>query len=159
MKPEVNPGIRRRYSSRLKPSRGFPTAMAWVDLFFLLLLFIIMASSVVKISGVKIDLPQATPSAEVYPGMVQYIVTLTAGTPDDPDGKIVYQDKEYSIEELRAQFNQISNPGEQTIVIRADKDVPFERVNEVVFAAKEEGIKKAVFAVEVPDKKPEMYFE
>ena len=159
MKTEVKPGIRRRYSSRLKPSRGFPTAMAWVDLFFLLLLFIIMASSVVKISGVKIDLPQTSPVAEVYPGMVQYIVTLTAGSADNPGGKIVYQDKECPIEELRAQFNNIRNPGDQTIIIRADKAVAFERVNEIVFAAKEEGIKTAVFAVEVPDNKPEMYFE
>lgn len=158
MYPTLNPGIRRRYRSRLKPCQGFPTAMAWIDLFFLLLLFIIMASSVVKISGVKIDLPQH-PAAEIYPGNVQYIVTVTAATQDAPQGKIFYRDKVCTLDELRRQFNDIRNPAEQTIIIRADKSVPKSRLVDIALAAKEEGFKKAILAVDIPDKKPEMYFE
>ena len=48
----------RRYRPRLKCFGGWPELTALVDILFLALLFFVLASSFVQVSGVRVSLPQ-----------------------------------------------------------------------------------------------------
>ncbi|MBO5667703.1 MAG: hypothetical protein J6S43_01120, partial [Lentisphaeria bacterium] len=49
----------RRYRTRLRPLWRIGQYIALTDLFFLLLFFLLLSSSVVRISGIRVNLPQA----------------------------------------------------------------------------------------------------
>ena len=67
----------RRYRTNLRSHNGLPYCVALLDLMFLLLLFTAMSTQVIRISGIRVDLPQADAPQESVLGKL--VVTITPG--------------------------------------------------------------------------------
>ena len=122
----------RRYRTRLKYYSGWPELTALVDILFLALLFFVLASSFVRVSGVRVSLPQV--KARNTAALERFVVSLTPPeNGGNPGGNIYFRDKLCSVNELREELSLLHDRAKRaTIIIRADRDVPFERVAEVM---------------------------
>lgn len=127
----LTPPEMRRYRSRLKPFAGLPPLIALIDILFLTLIFFMVSSSFVQISGIKVDLPRigATTSA----GIEKFIVTIAWA----PEGaKIYFNDQEVDEEALKEKLAEVSGISRSAaIVIRADRRVAGEVTLQVISLA------------------------
>ena len=141
---EVKVSGARRYRPKRRGRPVFISVIALVDLFFILLFFILMASSVVRISGIKVDLPRAETTVEA--DIEKFIVTI-AWTAKGP--QTFFNDRPVSHEKLKEEFARVSGISKSAmIVIRADRRVPFEPVTEIMAMA--EKAKLASFIAVMP---------
>lgn len=145
----------RRYRSRLKLSAKPAYFIALADLFFLLLFFILMASTVVRVSGIKVDLPRANVPQATWLGKA----ILTIAPPEEPGKpcRIYFRDRMMDENQLR---NELLTAGEQekVLVIRADQDVPSGVLSEIMAIA-EAAQMETFIAVQKPELRPETRFE
>jgi len=148
--------IRHRYQTKLRALHGWPEMVAAIDLFFLILLFLVVSSSVVRVSGISVELPRlkATNSAD----MGKFIVTITPPPAPDRDCQFYFQDKPLTAEALRQQLSLLHDRKTQGIIIRADKRVPFEVVAEVMTIAESARLNSFI-AVIPPSSNTETHFE
>ena len=148
---------RRRYVTRLKPKTGWPELTALIDVLFLVLLFFALSSSFIRISGIGVELPkvQAPNVADVE----RFVVTVTA--PDAPDKPclVYFQDKLMSIDMLKQHFFKLNdNSAKASIIICADRRVPFDVVSQIMAFAESAKISSFI-ALAPPDVKKETRFE
>ncbi len=149
-----NIGVR-RYRTKLKNNPSGILLIALTDLFFLLLFFILMASSVVRISGIRVNLPQAQVPRTA--GLGKAIVTVAPPAEPGLPCRIYYRDKLMDENQLK---NELLTYGreEKTLIIRADQEVPSGVLSEIMAIA--EAAKMTTFiAVQTPEIKPETHFE
>jgi biopolymer transport protein ExbD len=107
----------------------------------LLLIFFLLTSQFVIMSGIKIKLPGSKTSDEAPPS--QLVVTVTA------DGLIYAGNNPVSLEALGPALKAIKGKtGETVLVIRPDKAVPIERIIKVIDSAKANGINKFTLETE-----------
>lgn len=103
------------------------------DIMFFLLLFFIIASSLVQSNGLNLHLPSA--NADVIPDK-----TVDISITKELDYFI--NRNPVSLEMIGSSISQeISDAQSPTIVIRADKDIPLERVVEVMSIVKDMNLK------------------
>lgn len=108
--------------TKLKIIKGRPDLTPLVDVLFLLLIFFILSSSFVEISGVRVDLP----TAEVISGKKVGKVFVTV----DKHSKFFYEDVPTSWRKLKEQLSKLRSKSDAdsnnlTIVIRADRKTPY----------------------------------
>ena len=122
-----------RVRPRLKPITGAPDLLPFINVFFLLLIFFMMGSQFVQVSGIPVNLPE-TPS--VSAGSVKkYIITL------DQNGKIYFNDAVMDdLKQLKGKL--LGLPGKSkaerdAIVLRADRANNFETVAGIMAMAEE----------------------
>jgi len=151
MKNAVKIG-RRRYHSNLKQHLGFPSFLALVDLCFLLLMFILMASSIVRISGIEVKLPAVDAPYVAHLGNL--VISVTGGE----SGKIYFRDRECDLNILRRELAALKDPDGKMVVIRAAHDVPAGVVEEIMAIAAEARL-TSLLAVRPVENKPEIRFE
>ena len=146
----------RRYRPRRNAGTHLSGVIALVDLFFILLFFILMASSVVRVSGIKVDLPRARGVPQTS-SLGRAIVTIAP--PAEPGGpcRIYYRDRELSGNDLRNELLSVP-PTEKLLIIRADKSVPSGWLSEIMAIA-EEAEMETFIAVDAPENGQEMRFE
>lgn len=122
----------RRYRPRLEYRSGWPELTALVDILFLAMLFFVLASSYVRVSGVSVSLPRV--KAQNTAALKRFVVSLTPPeSGSGAGGSIYFRDKLMSTEELRNELSQLHDrEKDATIIIRADRNVPFEKVAEVM---------------------------
>jgi len=154
MKPASSIGLRRCRSS-LRVHTGFPSAIPLLDLFFLLLIFILMAGSMVRLSGIPVNLPRVqSNSLSVSGSLLVTIVPLK----ENGECQIFFRDVPCELEDLRRRFSLLPDPSGQRVIIRADKEVPSGVLDEVIAVAQEAKL-SCFLAVEPPDSAPETNFE
>ena len=146
----------RRYRPRRRTGSYFSGVVALVDLFFILLFFILTASSVVRISGIKVDLPRAR--APQAAGLGRAIVTIAPPAVPGAACRIYYRDRELSEDELRGELRK-SPPAEKILVIRADQSIPSGQLSKVMAIAEETGISTFIAVSEPKRGGREMRFE
>ena len=143
----------RRYRSKLKPFAGLPPLIALIDILFLTLIFFMVSSSFVQISGIKVDLPRigATTSA----GIEKFIVTIAWA----PEGaRIYFNDQEVDWERLKEKLADVRRMSRYaTIVIRSDRGIPMEPVVRVMSLAGKAQL-DSIIAVMPEAGKPEAVF-
>ena len=142
--PRTSSSIRIR--TKLKIAKGAPDSTAFAGVFFLLLIFFLMGSSFVQVSGIPVELPQ-THSASSF-GVEKSVVTI------DRQSKIFFNDlaipgmdilKEKLLEKAAASSDR---EAVSTIVIRADSRAPFGTVAKLMALAEE--LKINAFVLTVP---------
>lgn len=126
---------RRRYRTRLRFHSGWPELTALVDILFLALLFFVLSISFVRVSGISVALPRV--NAQNTAALERFVISLT---PPEPDGglrgDIYFRDKLVSINGLREQLSLLHDRSKRaSVIIRADRNVPFEAVAEVMAIA------------------------
>ena len=123
-----------RVRPRLKPITGAPDLLPFINVFFLLLIFFMMGSSFVPVSGIPVNLPE-TPS--ISAGSVKkYIITL------DQNGKIYFNDAVMDdLKQLKGKLlsdlPRKRNGERDAIVLRADRANNFETVAGIMAMAEE----------------------
>lgn len=135
----------RRYRSRLRPLGGLPDLTALIDVLFLTLIFFMISSSFVQVSGIRVDLPRVSnPSSAVVEKFVLSMVV-------DPQKKIrmYFNDQPVDQEALKQQFAAAALLSrDATVVIRASGDVPHEAQAQVMALA--ENARLSTFWVTAP---------
>ncbi len=119
----------KRIRPRLKPLAGAPDLLPFINVFFLLLIFFMIGSSFVPVSGIPVNLPQAS-SVSTY-SMKKYIVTL------DQNGRIYFNDTVVEdLNQLKGKLQDLVG-GESAIVLRADRSNSFETIAGIMALAEE----------------------
>ena len=142
----------RRYRTNLKMYQGFPDVIALLDILFLALLFVVMASASVRVSGVNVSLPRV--SSHSGARLERMVVSLT---PPDKNGevKVYFRDKLVMMENLSAEFSDVHDKSPKAvIIIRADRSVPFEKVARVMTTAEESKVPSFIAVMPDEDKAP-----
>lgn len=108
-----------------------------IDVLFLLLIFFMVTSTFVEQPNVKLDLPKTKYSKTSEIDKLQLIITRY--------GKIFLQDEVIALSELEEVLRGIIPQLEKkTLVLKADKDVPYGTIIKIMDAAKGAGMEKIV---------------
>ena len=126
--------LARRIRPRLKPIHGAPDLIPFVNVFFLLLVFFMIGSSFVPISGIPVNLPEA-PSVSKYSAR-KYIITL------DRNGRIYFNDEMVdNLKQLRGKLRAFvarnADDERDSVVLRADRSNNFETISQIMALAEE----------------------
>lgn len=126
--------LARRIRPRLKPIHGAPDLIPFVNVFFLLLVFFMIGSSFVPISGIPVNLPEA-PSVSKYSAR-KYIITL------DRNGRIYFNDELVdNLKQLRGKLRAFvarnADDERDSVVLRADRSNNFETISQIMALAEE----------------------
>ncbi|MBE2204026.1 MAG: biopolymer transporter ExbD [Chthoniobacterales bacterium] len=124
---------------------------SFVDILMVLVIFMLVAWSTARIeSDVGIQLPTSSSSTPRNPSPVPVIVNVRA------DGGMSVNQKPITDEELIQMLGKLAQlqPG-QVAVVRADRQVPYERVLKVLDYCREAGISQVGFSalIATPDSK------
>ncbi len=116
--------------------------ISFTDIIFLLLIFILVSSSFITHSGIKINLPSSTSQQNEYNKNLS--LTLTK------DNKLFIENEEVSWEELPSVLNQklVDNP-EQVVVVRADEEISIKKLVQLLDLAKLSGSNRFFIATEI----------
>jgi len=129
----------KEYEESLTSEVG-PNLTPLIDMMFLLLIFFLLTSFLVRPS-IPVTLPE-TETAEIQE-QPETTITIFA------DGRILFNDEEVTEEKLARKLRLASTLGlSQEVVIQADRGVVFERVVEVMDISKKSGMKTISFLVE-----------
>ncbi|MHC4270251.1 MAG: ExbD/TolR family protein [Planctomycetota bacterium] len=108
-----------------------------VDVLFLLLIFFMVTSAFVEQPNIKLELP-ATKHSEV--SKIERTVLSIAR-----DGQLFLQDRPVEKNQLEKELRRvILDTGEEVLVLKADKEVPYGVVVDIMDDAKGAGFKKIV---------------
>jgi len=126
--------LARRIRPRLKPIHGSPDLIPFVNVFFLLLIFFMIGSSFVPISGIPVNLPEA-PSVSNYSAR-KYIITL------DRNGRIYFNDEMVeNLKQLRGKLRAFvarnADDERDSVVLRVDRSNSFETISQIMALAEE----------------------
>ena len=111
----------RSFKPRLRQLSGRPDLTPMVDVLFLLLIFFMIGSSFVQVSGVKVNLPQTATTKNL--GIERSVITLARG---ENKNLIYFNEKEVSWEQLKQRLAEVRNlSASGTVIIRADRLIPF----------------------------------
>ena len=112
-----------------------------IDVLFLLLIFFIVSSTFLEQPGMKLDLPEAKEKAAVR--MEGYTLFITA------DGLLFLNEEAVDLNRLPDLLKEIApETEEQGLILKADENIRYGLVVEVMDIAKQSGIVKLVIATQ-----------
>lgn len=119
-----------------------------VDMLFLILLFFLVTSSFIEQPNIKLELPSTKYASTSK--IEERVLTISH------DGKLFFQSELVERKELIPVLkNAFSRQDDKTLVLRADKNVPYGVIVDVMDAAKGAGLKKIVApTIFEPEKQP-----
>ena len=124
----------RRYQPTLKPKTGWPELTALIDVLFLTLLFFALSNSFVRVSGIGVELPR-TAAPEVA-DIGRFVVTVVPSPTPDKSCLVYFQDRQVTLPILKERlFKLTDGSSKQSIIICADKRVPFDVVSQIMAMA------------------------
>lgn len=95
-----------------------------VNVVLLLLLFFLLGSSLVLQPGVTVSLPTTAEGLTVPALTDALVVSIQNGTPT----RVYFQDQPVALEELTAKLASGNAPAGRTVLLRADRGIPYETV-------------------------------
>lgn len=120
---------------------GRPDLTPLIDVLFLLLIFVMLSSSFVKVSGIKVDLPAV--EAQRSLSVEKVVVTV------DRNGQIFFKSSPITMEGLKQQMGDLNTASDSaTIILRADTKTPFGTVAKIMSLAEEARLN--VFVATIP---------
>ena len=106
-----------------------------VDMLFLILLFFLVTSSFIEQPNIKLELPSTKYAATSK--LEERVLTISQ------DGKLFFQNKAIERNDLVSVLkNAFSKQDDKTLIMRADKNVSYGVIIEVMDAAKGAGLKR-----------------
>jgi len=131
----------------LKPFHGRPDLTAFVNLLFLLLIFVMLSSSFVKVSGIKVDLPAVESQRSL--SVERVVITV------DRNSQIFFKISPITFDGLKQKLGDLSSSSENpTVILRADVKTPFGTVAKILSLAEEARV-NVFIATAPPDIKGE----
>lgn len=119
-----------------------------VDMLFLILLFFLVTSSFIEQPNIKLELPSTKYASTSK--LEERVLTISQ------DGKLFFQNELVERKSLVTVLkNAFSKQDDKTLVLRADKNVPYGVVVDVMDAAKGAGLRRIVAPTIIePEKHP-----
>ena len=116
--------------------------ISFADVIFLLLIFLLISSSFITHSGIKVNLPASTTQENEYNRNIS--VTITK------DDHLFVDDIRVTWDSLPSVLNQmlVDDP-EQVVIVRADEDISLKRVVRLLDVAKLSGTTRFFIATEI----------
>lgn len=150
----MNKTFRQSFKTKLQPIGERPDLTPFFGLFFLLLLFFMLGSSFVQVSGIKVELPDV--GAQSVIGVEKYVIAV-AYTGKEPE--ISFNERLVNMDSLAKELVELSSrSGSETVILSADKRVPFE-ITAKIMALAERARLTLVIATLPPREKGETVFE
>ncbi len=144
----------RKYKTKLKSFSGRPDLTPLLDVMFLVLIFLMIGNSFIKMYGVKVELPKTGPAKNF--SVENYIVSIAQ---NQKGLEIYFRDEKLDINLLAQRLAKVSSESHTaTIVICASGSVPFEIVAKVMTMAERANLNSFI-AVAPDDNKKEAIFE
>lgn len=134
---------RMKIQTRLKIHQGCPDLVPFLCLFFLLLIFFMIGSSFVQVSGIPVDLPEIQVRSSF--GAKKIIITI------DKSGRVFLNDIEISdMARLKTKLLDMASMSQDrtTIILRADASAEYGTVARIMSLA--EDLKINVFLLTTP---------
>lgn len=117
-----------KFKARIKKRSGFDIT-PMIDIVFLLIIFFMVSSELVKTRGMSVKLPESTSSDADTKNLI--IIAITA------EGKIFLNEEEVSIQKLGSELRRLKvEMMQDTVVIRGDNQIPYRNMVEVMDTAK-----------------------
>ncbi|MCB5231176.1 MAG: biopolymer transporter ExbD [Candidatus Cloacimonas sp.] len=116
--------------------------ISFADVMFLLLIFLLISSSFITHSGIKVNLPSSSTQQNEFNKNISVTITRE---------EVIYvNDLVVTWETLPTVLNQtlIDDP-EQVVVVRADEDIPLKKVVKLLDVAKLSGTNRFFIATEI----------
>jgi len=113
-----------------------------LDVVFILLIFFIVTTVFVKETGVEVDKPQALTAQQLEQTVILLAIT--------DNGEIFYDGNHIGIAGIRGTVEQLQRRQARPVVIQADKNVPTQRLLEVIDEAKLAGAETVNLAALTP---------
>ncbi|GJQ23044.1 MAG: biopolymer transporter ExbD [Planctomycetia bacterium] len=119
-----------------------------VDMLFLILLFFLVTSSFIEQPNIKLELPSTRYASTSK--LEERTLTISQ------DGKLFFQNEPVERKELISVLkNAFLKQDDKTLVLRADKNVPYGAVVDIMDAAKGAGLRRIVApTILEPEKQP-----
>ncbi len=112
-----------------------------IDMVFLLLIFFIVASQIIKVEKVKIEIPSAIYAKVPEDETGRFAITVA------PDGQLYVGTEPVDIDDLKARLAaEMELDPKVRIVIRADRGVKYETDEKIMEACAEAGAVDLIFA-------------
>ena len=128
-----------RFHRNVKMLRGRLDAAPFVTVFFLVLLFVLLARMTYT-PGVHVRLPVA----DNLPGTDKPTVSLAV----DPQNRLYFENQLVTESELSQRLRAVSSaaPEPLTLIVHADREVTYDRLVRVTQLARQAGIQEALLA-------------
>lgn len=139
-----------RIKTKHKIYKGMPDLTPLVDVLFLLLIFFMLSSSFVQVSGIKVELPRIASVSSM--GVEKFIITV------DRYSKIFFNDQPVKWDLLKEKLSDVSarsNTG--TIIIRSDVRTPFGIVSKLMALAEQTGLSVFVATISPAEEKEDIF--
>ncbi len=125
-----------------KRKRPSITITSLIDVVFLLLVFFMVSTTFAEHPGIKLELPSAS-SAEP-----SKLAPLTLAI--DKKGRMYLNDESIREDELREKLEEAAKKPDATLVLRADKAVPYGYVVRAMDISRQSGIRRIVSLTDTP---------
>jgi biopolymer transport protein ExbD len=113
-----------------------------IDVLFLLLIFFMVSSTFLEQPGIQLELPEAKSSVLVE----QKEFTLFV----NQNGTLFLNDSEISLKDLETRIREVlPRMKDVALILKADKDVNYGLVVEVIDAVKNSGLKKLIIGTRI----------
>ncbi|MCK4836509.1 MAG: biopolymer transporter ExbD [Candidatus Aminicenantes bacterium] len=108
-----------------------------IDVLFLLLIFFMVSSTFLEQPGIQLDLPQAESAVLVEEKKFTLFI--------NKEGKLFLNDKEIALKDLEVRIREVlPEMKDGTLILKADKDISYGLVVEVMDGVKKSGVKRLV---------------
>ena len=145
----------RRYTSKLKMYTGWPSVIALVDIFFLLLWFFAQSGSYTRLSGIKVELPKA--KAPSVADINQYVISIMPGRMPQ-QWSVYFKNRPVELSQLQEELSKLPARPVPMVAIMADRSAPYEIVAQVIAMVGNMGI-NCFLPVMPVDNQPKLRYE
>ena len=121
--------MQNRFKTKLKVFKGRPDLTPMIDVVFLLLIFFMLSSSFVQVSGIPVVLPESGAKNEM--SIDKLVVTI------DRNNKLFFNDVPMEWETLTIQLQKCKQQlNADTVIVRADKSTEYGMVVKLMSLAR-----------------------
>jgi biopolymer transport protein ExbD len=120
---------------------GWLLVFPFLDVVFLMIFFLLLSSNFILQPGIAVNVPLS--KFVLAPPVKYQIVSLTRGT------AVYFRDQKVAVDDLGPQFDLARKEG-RSIIIKADRQTPYEMVMRVANLALEHGVPSVSLATTPP---------
>lgn len=119
-----------------------PDLIPMIDIVFQLVVFFMVSSTFVVAPGIGLDLPESSTEEQV--SMDLYQISLNS------DGRMFFQDREITMDQLPALLNDLDTDEKQRVVIQGDAGVPLQQLVSLLDTLRSNGVRNASILAKNP---------
>ena len=109
---------------------GWPTMIALIDIFFLLLWFFAQSGSYTRMSGIRVEMPKV--KAPAIADIHQYVISIMPAGTTWGEWRVYFRNRPVGLSQLQEELTKLPNRPAPMVAILADRRAPYETVAQVL---------------------------